>query len=237
MYKAALICDADVGVLANREDNHPANELAYRAWLRWRENGSSSLSCEDIDIDLVDDYIRTQSVEPYFHDFFDFIFEQKLLFGVVTQRMGRIVRTILRKQNLDRIPVFANHVEVEPFTIRLSFPHYNTLDCDHCPSCNLFHMKRFRRPDVPLIFVGEKDYDLCAASAADLVFARGDLLKRCEEQKVACEPIGHLRDVERILTRMICKGQLQALPLKDVDAFNPLPPSSNGDQDGKATHS
>jgi 2-hydroxy-3-keto-5-methylthiopentenyl-1-phosphate phosphatase len=236
MYKAALLCDADVGVLATREDNHPANELAYRAWQRWRENGSSSMNC-DIDLDVVDDYIRTQSVEPYFHDFFDFIFEQKLLFGIVTQRMGRIVETILRRQNLDRIPVFANHVEVEPFTIRLSFPHYNMLECDHCPSCNLFHMKRFRRPDVPLIFVGEKNYDLCAAASADLVFARGDLLERCRKEGVACEPIANLRDVERILTQMICKEQLQALPLRDLDQFSPLPPSPNGNRDGQAPRS
>ena len=237
MYIATLICDADVGVLATREDKHPANELAHRAWQRWRDKGSSSMSCEDIDIDLVDDYIRTQSVQPYFHDFYDFMFEQKLLFGIVTQRMGRVVQTILRRHNLDRIPVFANHVEAEPFMIRLSFPHFNMLGCDHCPSCTLFHMKRFRRPGVPLIFVGEKDYDLCAASAADLVFARGELLSRCEKTGLNCEPIGNLRDVERILTRMICKGQLQDLPLRDVDSFTPLPPSSNGNRDGRAPRS
>jgi 2-hydroxy-3-keto-5-methylthiopentenyl-1-phosphate phosphatase len=230
MYKATLICDADVGVLAVREDEHPANELALRAWQQWKEKGSCSAEFASIDMDLVDDYIRTQSVEPYFLDFFDFIYENHILFGVATQRMDRIVETILRRKGLDRIPVFANRIEVEPFTIRLRFPHYNKLDCDHCPSCNLYHLTNFRRPGVPLIFVGEKGYDVCSASAADLVFARGELRKGCERAGIACHPIANLRDVERILARMICKGELEALPRQENDEVRPLPPAANGDR-------
>ncbi len=215
MYKATLICDADTGVLAVREDEHPANELALRAWQQWRGKGCSSAGFEQIDMDMVDDYIRTQSVEPYFNDFHDFIYEQRVLFGVVTQRMGRIVETILRREGLERIPVFANQIEVEPFTIRLRFPYFNMLDCPDCPSCNLHHLKRFRRPGAPLIFVGEKGQDLCTAAAADLVFARGELRCRCEAAGIAHEPIHNLRDVERILERMILKGELEALPRKE----------------------
>ena len=91
MYKATLICDADVGVLASREDKHPADDLALRAWQKWREKGSSSTTCENVDMDLVDDYIRKQTVAPFFLDFTDFIYEHNILFGVVTQRMATAV--------------------------------------------------------------------------------------------------------------------------------------------------
>ncbi len=229
MYKATLICDADTGVLAVREDDHPANELALRAWQQWRGKGSSSAGFEQIDMDTVDDYIRTQSVEPYFPDFHDFIYEQRILFGVVTQRMGRIVETILRREGLERIPVFANQIEVEPFTIRLRFPYFNVLGCQDCPSCNLYHLKRFRRPGAPLIFVGEKGSDVCTAASADLVFARGELRKRLDEEGIAYEPIGHLRDVERILQRMIMKGDLEKLPRKENGDAEPFRSAANGE--------
>jgi len=237
MYKATLICDADTGVHAVREDDHPANELAQRAWQEWRAKGSSSAAFESIDMDVVDDYIRSQSIEPYFLDFFDFIYEQHILFGVVTQRMGRIVETVLRRKGLERIAVFANLVEVEPFTIRLRFPYYNQLGCDQCPSCTLYHLTRFRRPGVPLIYVGEKSQDLCTAKAADLVFARGELLEQCRKDGVACEPIRNLRDVERILARMICKGELEELPRQEGEDIIPLPPAANGELDGPAPRS
>lgn len=229
MYKATLICDADTGVLAVREDDHPANELALRAWQQWRGKGCSSAGFEQIDMDVVDDYIRTQSVEPYFPDFHDFIYEQRILFGVVTQRMGRIVETILRREGLERIPVFANQIEVEPFTIRLRFPYFDVLDCQECPSCNLHHLRRFRRPGVPLIFVGEKGEDICTAASADLVFARGELRKRCEAGGMPHEPICHLRDVERILERMMMKGELERLPRKENGAVPSCRPTAGED--------
>ena len=232
MYKATLICDADVGVLASREDKHPADDLALRAWQKWREKGSSSTTCENVDMDLVDDYIRKQTVAPFFLDFTDFIYEHNILFGVVTQRMDRIVETILRRAGLERVPVFANHVEVEPFTIRLSFPYFNRMGCDHCSSCNLYHLSRFRRPGVPLIFVGERGADYCAARSCDLVFARGELRARCEDEGLPCHAIANLRDVERILAGMICQGELERLPRREEEALSPSPPAVNGGRGG-----
>jgi 2-hydroxy-3-keto-5-methylthiopentenyl-1-phosphate phosphatase len=237
MYKATLICDADTGVLAVREDDHPANALAERAWREWRERGCSSAAFASLDMDAVDDYIRTQSVEPYFPDFHDFIYEHQILFGVVTQRMGRIVETILRRQGLERIPVFANQIDVEPFTIRLRFPYFNVMSCQDCPSCNLYHLKRFRRPGVPLIFVGEKGQDVCAASSADLVFARGELRKRCEETGLAHHAIHNLRDVERLLEGMILTGELERLPRKEGVEVRPFRPGAGDCRDARGSRS
>jgi len=237
MYKASLLCDADTGVLAVREDDHPANALAERAWRDWREGGCSSAAFASIDMDAVDDYIRRQSVEPYFPDFYDFVDEQQILFGVFTQRMGRIVETILRRQGLERIPVFANQIDVEPFTIRLRFPYFNVLGCQDCPSCNLHHLKRFRRPGVPLIFVGEKGRDVCAAAAADLVFARGELRRRCEEGGLEHHAIHNLRDVERMLERLILTGELERLPRKDGADVKPFRLGANGCPDARESRS
>jgi 2-hydroxy-3-keto-5-methylthiopentenyl-1-phosphate phosphatase len=226
MYKATLIVEADTGVLAMPEDAHPASHLAMRAWQRWRERGSSSAAIENLDLDVVDDYVRQQSLDPYFLDFLDFVYEQRILFGVVSQRLDRIIELILRRNGIERVSVFANRLEVEPFTLRLGFPYYNILGCDLCPSCTLHHLRRFRRPGVPLIFVAEKAADVCPAREADLIFARGALLEACRAEGLACEPFGSLRDVERILTRLIMKDELAGLPRRDPGA--PDPPRGGG---------
>lgn len=226
MYKATLIVEADTGVLAIPEDAHPASHLAMRAWRRWRERGSSSAAIENLDLDVVDDYVRQQSLDPYFLDFLDFVYEQRILFGIVSQRLDRVVELILRRNGVERVPVFANRLEVEPFTLRLGFPYYNLLGCDLCPSCSLHHLRRFRRPNVPLIFVAEKAEDVCPAREADLVFARGALLEACRAEGLACEPFGSLRDVERILTRLIMKDELKGLPRRDPGS--PASPCGGG---------
>jgi len=228
MYEATLIIDADAGVLAVREDSHPANELALRAWKQWKASGSCSSAFETLDMDMVDDYIRSQSVDPYFLDFYDFVTDRNILFGVTTQRLGRIVETILRREGLQGIPVFANRLDVEPFTIRLSFPYYKVLGCDLCPSCNAYHLRRFRRPGVPLIFVGDKEHDVCSCVEADLVFARNGLHRRLAREGVAHHRFEHLRDVERKLMNMIMSGELGELPRKDIDLLSPPPVDADG---------
>jgi len=228
MYEATLIIDADAGVLALREDEHVANELALRAWREWKDSGSCSSAFETLDMDMVDDYIRSQSVDPYFLDFYDFVAERNILFGVTTQRLGRILETILRREGLQGIPIFANKLDVEPFIIRLSFPHFKLLGCDRCPSCNVFHLRRFRRPGVPLIFVGDKESDLCSCAEADLVFARNGLHRRLEKEGIAHTRFEHLRDVERKLMNMIMSGEMAKLPLKTTELLSPPPVDEDG---------
>jgi len=228
MYAATLIIDADAGVLAMREDSHVANELAFRAWKEWKASGSCSSAFETLDMDMVDDYIRSQSVDSYFLDFYDFATERKILFGVATQRLGRIVETILRREGLGGIPVFANKLDVEPFTIRLSFPHYNVLGCGLCPSCNVYHLRRFRRPDAPLIFVGDKENDLCSCLEADLTFARNGLHRKLVGENVEHIRFEHLRDVERKLMNMIVSGELAKLPRRRTDLLSPPPVDADG---------
>ena len=228
MYQATLILDADAGVLAVPEAEHVANELALRAWKNWRESGSSSSAFETLDMDMVDDYIASQSVDPYFPDFMDFTNERRILFGVTTQRMGRIVETILRREGLEGIPVFANKLDVEPFTIRLSFPYYKVLGCDLCPSCNLYHLRRFRRADVPLIFVGDKEADLCPCLEADLVYARNGLQRKLEANGIPHRKFNHLRDVESELMRMMVDGELSELPRREREMLSPPPVGPDG---------
>ncbi len=237
MYQATLIIDADAGVLALREDTHVANELALRAWKEWKESGSCSSAFETLDMDMVDDYIRSQSVDPYFLDFYDFVSERKILFGVATQRLGRIVETILRREGMNGVPVFANKLDVEPFTIRLSFPHYKVLGCDLCPSCNVYHLRRFRRPDAPLIFVGDKEHDFCSCVEADLAFARNGLHRKLEREGVEHIHFEHLRDVERTLMNMIMSGELAELPRKEIELLSPPPVDADGKLRGPESRS
>ena len=50
-----------------------------------------------------------------------------------------------------------------------------------------------------IIYVGDGLSDWCAASQADMVFAKGDLRGYCEEKSIPYYPFEHLGDVaERI---------------------------------------
>ena len=64
-------------------------------------------------------------------------------------------------------------------------------DCPRCGprSCKAAILHRLRRPgDVVLVF-GDGPSDLCPAREADLVFARGHLAERCEQEGLAWRPL------------------------------------------------
>ena len=64
-------------------------------------------------------------------------------------------------------------------------------DCPRCGpgSCKAAILHRLRRPgDVVLVF-GDGPSDLCPAREADLVFARGHLAERCEQEGLEWRPL------------------------------------------------
>ena len=62
-----------------------------------------------------------------------------------------------------------------------------------------------------------------------MVFARGELLDCCRIQGIECEEIVNLRDVERIVTRLIMKGELGGIDRKETEEATPLPPCAKRD--------
>jgi 2-hydroxy-3-keto-5-methylthiopentenyl-1-phosphate phosphatase len=64
-------------------------------------------------------------------------------------------------------------------------------DCPRCGprSCKAAIVHRLRRPgDIVLVF-GDGPSDLCPAREADLVFARGHLAERCEQEGLEWRPL------------------------------------------------
>ena len=64
-------------------------------------------------------------------------------------------------------------------------------DCPRCgpESCKAAILRRLRRPgDVVLVF-GDGPSDVCPAREADLVFARGHLAERCEQEGLEWRPL------------------------------------------------
>ena len=92
----------------------------------------------------------------------------------------------------------SNRLEVSDHGWKLSFPYHND-DCGGCGNCKSSHVDAARQQGKFVIYVGDGLSDRCAASRADLVFAKGDLRKYCEEQGIPYREFDHLGDVAEYL--------------------------------------
>jgi len=74
-----------------------------------------------------------------------------------------------------------------------------TPGCGHCGNCKGAVIEEARRQGTwrRLLLVGDGYSDRCAASVADRIYAKDDLLGYCEEHGIPCKPFTELMDVAR----------------------------------------
>jgi 2,3-diketo-5-methylthio-1-phosphopentane phosphatase len=88
----------------------------------------------------------------------------------------------------------SNRLEVSGSYWQLSFPHHNE-ECGGCGNCKSSHVEVAQKQGKFIIYVGDGLSDRCAASQADMVFAKGDLRGYCEEKAIPYYPFDTLDDV------------------------------------------
>ena len=115
---------------------------------------------------------------------------------IVSSNFRQLIEPILAREGVE-LEVRANDVEWEPRGWRATFRNGEV-----CGTCG----EPCKRADVTsadanggVVYVGDGYSDRCAAQAADRIFARDELARYLDEQRVAYMPFDDLHDVARSL--------------------------------------
>ena len=102
---------------------------------------------------------------------------------VVSGGFSNGISVLLKKECLESIPVYANRLVTSNGRLAVEFTNVNN-NCSsifgQCGNCKMQHLERFRENNRKIIFIGDGLTDRCAASNADIVFAKKSLAKYCE---------------------------------------------------------
>ncbi len=111
-------------------------------------------------------------------------------FYIVSDGSDIYIEYILKKYNLEEIRYFANRAKIADNRYILDFP-YDNGDCTRCGCCKGVRIREIvgdKKNIWRIIFIGDGLSDICALPHADIIFARGDLLKYCLSNNIkACE--------------------------------------------------
>lgn len=128
-------------------------------------------------------FARGYAVDPDFVGFARAVMARGNPILVVSEGFDFYIAELLARAGLGAVPLAANHARFEDHTLIPEFPHFDPA-CPRCGNCKGRHVRRHQARGHRVVFVGDGLSDRCGAVAADVVFARGDLLDWCRRERI-----------------------------------------------------
>lgn len=175
-----------------------------------------------IDKKEFDDLILSQEVDPSLHRFVEYCEKNGFHVFVLSDGFDYYIERILRKENLNHLKYYSNNLKVtDEGRLIPSFPFYNA-DCRNSANCKRNHIIENSSEDDYTVFIGDGNSDNDAIQYVDFIFAKCDLLKFCEVQRITYFPFNNFDDIVLRLKELSAKKRLKKrhqAELKRREAF------------------
>ncbi|MBD3332063.1 HAD-IB family phosphatase [candidate division GN15 bacterium] len=184
-----LIPDWKAGVMSSRE-------------ILTREAEMSTVHQEE-----VEPFLEQFEISPGFVDFVTLCEQNHVPVHIISDGLDIYITWLLKRYQLERLPVMSNTATLDSGRITLQFPFDNGA-CERCGNCKGERIRQYRQshPGTNVVFVGDGMSDLCAIDEADILFAKKDLENYCQANNIDYVPYHHFPDVARWL---LARGYLQ----------------------------
>jgi 2,3-diketo-5-methylthio-1-phosphopentane phosphatase len=156
-------------------------------------------------------------LDPTFKGFVEFCRGRDIPLVVLSDGLDFYVERLLKNNVFGDLPYFSNHLEFVhsgPLSkLVASFPHTDA-ECLLCGNCKRNHLLTLSADDDIIVYVGDGISDRCPVRYADIVFAKGSLIRYCQEQNITYHEFRNFNDVilrlELILQRKRIKKRREA---------------------------
>lgn len=170
----------------------------------WKKGLISSRDCIlreaamfNASLDEVHAFLADFKLSSGAREFYETVSEQNIPFYIVSDGMDIYIEYVLDNHSLKNMKYFCNKGAIRDRRLSLEFPFDNS-GCERCGCCKgarISDLVGTSRPDWEVIFIGDGLSDICAVPHADILFARGDLLKYCQSQNVTAIEYGDFFDI------------------------------------------
>lgn len=116
--------------------------------------------------------------------------------AIVSDGLDHAIKVAMKNAAFPELPIYANKLHFVPDGIDISWPHLNA-SCDAGNGVCKCAVAQNLSTDVggPVVLVGDGKSDACLAKSADVVFAKGSLIKYCEKEGIAYHRFQTFADV------------------------------------------
>lgn len=161
-----------------------------------------------IDRKELDSFIDTMIIEPSFKEFIDLCSNEGDELFVLSDGFDYYINRIFKKNFISGIPVYANGLELVKNKLVPRFPFYNE-SCFSSANCKRNHVINHSSEDDFTVFIGDGNSDKGVIEYCDFIFAKNDLLRYCEVERITFFPFKDFTDVTFKLNELKAKKRLK----------------------------
>jgi len=171
----------------------------------WIELCNSVSSISKVELD---NFLDTMLIESTFDSYKDFCIAQNFELYVLSDGFDYYIDRVLKNNKVDDLIVYSNHLEIIDSKLQPSFPYYDE-SCFSSANCKRNHIINHSSDDDYTVFIGDGNSDKETVEYCDFIFAKDDLLKYCEKERITFFPFKNFDDVIKKLNELKEKKRLK----------------------------
>jgi len=159
--------------------------------------------------DELDNLILSQSVEPTLHHFIEFCDKHNFELFVLSDGFDYYINKILTREKLSHLKVYSNNLILDDKGKLLPYFPFHNSDCKSTANCKRNHIMDNSGEEDYTVFIGDGNSDKDPIQYVDFIFAKKDLLKYCEINRITYFPFKNFDDVIIRLNELGSKKRLK----------------------------
>jgi 2,3-diketo-5-methylthio-1-phosphopentane phosphatase len=166
-------------------------------------------SVESIDKKELEEFILKIEIDSTFHSFAEYCKKHKIDLYILSDGFDYYINLILRREKLDTIPFYSNKLFINEWKRFVpSFPFYDS-SWPTSANCKRNHIINKSSDDEFTVFIGDGNSDKYTVHFCDFIFAKDDLLKYCERERISYFPFNNFNDVIERMEILMQKKHLK----------------------------
>lgn len=156
-----------------------------------------------------DEFIDAIEIEESFHDFVNYCGKNNFDMYVLSDGFDYYINRIFKRENLQNLKVYSNKLSIDQMNSLVpTFPFYDS-GCTSSANCKRNHIISHSSDDDYTVFIGDGNSDKYTSQFCDFIFAKDDLLKYCERERITYFPYTNFNDVISKIDLLNAKKRLK----------------------------
>ena len=156
----------------------------------------------------LDKFIDKFPLDETFMSFINYCADEQDDIYVLSDGFDYYINRIFEKNGIEGLTVYSNHLEIVDGKMIPSFPYYDDSSFSSA-NCKRNHIIHHSSDTDFTVFIGDGNSDKNSVEYCDFIFAKDDLLKFCEKERVTYFPFKNFDDVIKKLDELKGKKRLK----------------------------